>query len=189
MFPLGSTGKYVAMASLYNWAEGGYYTNEWFLGTIKDSKTFVLEDRGLLDFGQYYAARTGSEDQSPTGRRVLFSATGWHNPPGEKTFSLFWRHFILKTERWPRQARDKHRENSNNGRFLPGMAHCNTQVHLIPRDMALDAKGRVTFSPIPEIAATLRASRHATKPKIRTGVPSSTYLPCVSHESVKIDPK
>ena len=32
--------------------------------------------------GQYYAARTGSEDQSPTGRRVLFSATGWHNPPG-----------------------------------------------------------------------------------------------------------
>ena len=46
-------------------------------------------------------------------------------------------------------------------RFLPGMAHCNTQVHLIPRDMALDAKGRVTFSPIPEIAATLRASRRA----------------------------
>jgi hypothetical protein len=27
--------------------------------------------------------------------------------------------------------------------------------------MALDAKGRVTFSPIPEIAATLRASRRA----------------------------
>ena len=28
------------------------------------------------------AARTGSEVQAPNGRRVLFSATGWHNPPG-----------------------------------------------------------------------------------------------------------
>ena len=27
VFPLGSTGKFVAMASLYNWAAGGYYTN------------------------------------------------------------------------------------------------------------------------------------------------------------------
>lgn len=64
------------------------------------------------------AARTGSEDQAPTGRRVLFSATGWHNPPG--------------------------------------MGSCKTQLHLIPRDMALDSKNRVTFSPIPEIATTLR---------------------------------
>ena len=119
MFPLGSTGKYVAMASLYNWAEGGYYTNEWFLGTIKDSKTFVLEDRGLLDFGQYYAARTGSEDQSPTGRRVLFSATGWHNPPGERSFLRHLLFQLLKTERLPRQGRDKHRENSNDGPFSP----------------------------------------------------------------------
>ena len=49
---------------------------------------------------------------------MLFSATGWHNPPG--------------------------------------MGGCHTQIHLIPRDMALDAKGRVTFSPLPEIASTLR---------------------------------
>ena len=64
------------------------------------------------------AARTGSEVQAPDGRRVLFSATGWHNPPG--------------------------------------MGGCKTQLHLIPRDIKLDAKGRVTFNPIPEIAATLR---------------------------------
>ena len=67
---------------------------------------------------RYYAARTGSEVQAPNGRRVLFSATGWHNPPG--------------------------------------MGSCKTQLHLIPRDIKLDGKGRVTFNPIPEIAATLR---------------------------------
>ena len=49
IFPLGDSGKYVAIASLYNWAAGGYYTNEWFLGTIADSKTMTVEDRGLLD--------------------------------------------------------------------------------------------------------------------------------------------
>ena len=44
--------RYVAMASLYNWHAGGYFTNEWFLGTITDNK-FKVEDRGLLDYGQY----------------------------------------------------------------------------------------------------------------------------------------
>ena len=107
----------MAMASLYNWGAGGYFTNEWFLGTVTDNK-FIVEDRGLLDYGQYYAARSGSEAQAPNGRRVLFSATGWHNPPG--------------------------------------MGSCKTQLHLIPRDIKLDGKGRVTFNPIPEIATTLR---------------------------------
>jgi hypothetical protein len=36
VFPLGD--KFVAMASLYNWHAGGYFTNEWFLGTIADNK-------------------------------------------------------------------------------------------------------------------------------------------------------
>ena len=116
VFPLGGTGKHVAIASLYNWHAGGYYTNEWFLGTIANSTRFVLEDRGLLDYGQYYAARTGSATQDPLGRRVLFSATGWHNPQG-----------------------------------MDGS--CKGQYHLIPRDMGLDAQGRVTFSPIPELAS------------------------------------
>eukprot|EP01043_Picozoa_sp_COSAG02_P003845 COSAG02_NODE_97_length_37159_cov_37.660335_16_plen_502_part_00 len=141
IYPLGSTGKYVAMASLYNWAAGGYYTNEWFLGTIENSKTFKVEDRGLLDYGQYYAARTGSENQSATGRRVLFSATGWHNPPG--------------------------------------MASCHTQLHLIPRDVRLDAKGRITFSPIPEIASTLRTRRSDHAARLRHPIlnPYSTAMP------------
>ena len=109
VFPLGDTGKYVILASFYNWAKGGYFTNEWFVGTIATTGTdtgtdngtnedtgaaggpgpppggmqFHVESRALLDYGQYYAARSGSEHQSPTGRRVLFSATGWHNPPGK----------------------------------------------------------------------------------------------------------
>ena len=117
VFPLGD--KYVAMASLYNWHAGGYFTNEWFLGTITSENKFKVEDRGLLDYGQYYAARSGGGvPQSPNGRRVLFSATGWHNPPG--------------------------------------MGACKTQLHLIPRDIMLDTKGRITFNPIPEIAQTLR---------------------------------
>ena len=48
IFPIGN--KYMAMASLYNWGAGGYFTNEWFLGTITDNK-FAVEDRGLLDYG------------------------------------------------------------------------------------------------------------------------------------------
>ena len=67
------------MASLYNWGPGGYSTNEWFLGTITDNN-LTVEDRGLLDYGQYYAAHTGSNVQVPNGRRVLFPATGWHKP-------------------------------------------------------------------------------------------------------------
>ena len=50
IFPIGD--RYMAMASLYNWGAGGYFTNEWFLGTIADNK-FTVEDRGLLDYGQY----------------------------------------------------------------------------------------------------------------------------------------
>ena len=134
VFPLGD--KYVALASLYNWHAGGYFTNEWFLGTITDNK-FRVEDRGLLDYGQYYAARTGAGvPQSPNGRRVLFSSTGWHNPPGMGGMS------------------------SGGGAAAAGWScpalHLDGMLHLIPRDIKLDAKGRITFNPIPEIAATLR---------------------------------
>jgi hypothetical protein len=108
------------------WTKGGYYTNEFFLGTITDSTKFVLEYRGLLDYGQYYAARTGAASQLRSDRRVLFGATGWHNPKG-----------------------------------FDGL--CKSQYHLIPRDVSLDPQGRVTFSPLPEIA-TLR------KPGSRTAL-------------------
>lgn len=82
VFPLGD--KYIVLASLYNWAAGGYYVNSFFVGTIKDNQ-FIVESRGPLDYGQYYAARSGTGAvQSGSSRRVLFSASGWHNPPGLK---------------------------------------------------------------------------------------------------------
>lgn len=124
VFPLGD--KHVLIASLYNWKAGGYYTNEYWVGSIVNNTRFVTEQRGLLDFGQYYAARTGSQNQSPTERRVLFSATGWHNPPG---------------------------------------TNCKTQVHLIPRDLRLDDKARLTFNPIPEIATLRTGVSRALSPE------------------------
>ena len=100
------------------WQAGGYFVNSFFVGTISESKTFVVEHRGPLDYGQYYAARTGTgrDASARDGRRVLVSATGWHNPPG-----------------WPDPPK------------------CRTQMHLIPRDLALDSFGRLTFHPIPEL--------------------------------------
>lgn len=125
VFPLGD--KFVAMASLYNWHAGGYFVNSYFVGQIVDNK-FQVESRGPLDYGQYYAARTGTGlVQSGDSRRVLFSATGWHNPPG-----------------WANPST------------------CKTQMHLVPRDLLIDHKGRLTFNPIPEIA-TLRKSKDPTR--------------------------
>jgi len=115
----------VAIASFYNWAEGGYFTNEWFVGQIDsaDSKTWTTTKRGLLDYGQYYSARTGTTgdlpggSQEPTARRVIFGATGWHNPPG-----------------------------------MDGS--CNPQIHLIPRDVGIDPlTGGLSLTPIPELAS------------------------------------
>jgi sucrose-6-phosphate hydrolase SacC (GH32 family) len=116
---------FVAIASLYNWKEGAYFSNEWWSGTISSAGAapkFIVNKRGLLDFGQYYAARSGGGVvQRGDGRRVLFSATGWHNTKG-----------------WP------------------GGLPCKTQMHLIPRDLGLDASGRLTIAPVAEVAATLR---------------------------------
>ena len=121
---------FVAIASLYNWHEGAYFSNEWWSGTIemanassgKKGATFSVLKRGLLDFGQYYAARSGGEIvQRGDGRRVLFSATGWHNTRG-----------------WP------------------GGLPCHTQMHLLPRELTLDATGRLLIAPVREVAETLR---------------------------------
>lgn len=71
IFPIGSGTKYMAIASL-NAAQ-----NEYFVGEIRNN-SFQVESSGLLDFGQYYAARSGSGwAQSRTERRVLFGDTGW----------------------------------------------------------------------------------------------------------------
>ena len=76
VFPIGDKGQFVAITSLYNWKAGGYFVNSYFIGRIV-ANNFIVEARGPLDYGQYYAARTGSVDrQSASARRVIFSATG-----------------------------------------------------------------------------------------------------------------
>jgi hypothetical protein len=145
-FVQGGGEKFVAIASLYNWKEGGYYTNEYFVGTITDSTKFVLEYRGLLDYGQYYAARTGSASQLRSDRRVLFGATGWHNPQGFD-------------------------------------GSCKSQYHLIPRDVSLDPLGRLSFSPLPEIA-TLHKPGSRTALSLRGGDDTGSPLATAANGSM-----
>eukprot|EP01046_Picozoa_sp_COSAG06_P051939 COSAG06_NODE_8598_length_2119_cov_12.493237_1_plen_309_part_00 len=121
-----ATARYSTVFQLTNalWFIARTENNEYWVGDIADSKTFTPTSRGILDFGMYYAARTGSTataNLDGTERRVIFGATGWAPP-----------------------------------RSLPGcQPHTSMQIEMMPRDLAVDAKGRLTISPIPELA-TLR---------------------------------
>ena len=121
--------------------------NEYWVGDIVDSKTFAPTSRGVLDFGMYYAARTGSTATASldgTERRVIFGATGWAPP-----------------------------------RSLPGcQPHTSMQIEMMPRDLGVDAKGRLTISPIPELA-TLR------KPGSRTSAWLDSQQPAPSAAAAK----
>ena len=73
LFPLGD--KHVLIASLYK-------TNQWWVGTLAgDPPRFTPERVGILDYGNGYAAKTGSEwVQNGTTRRLVFGFTGWAEP-------------------------------------------------------------------------------------------------------------
>eukprot|EP00040_Diaphanoeca_grandis_P025493 m.141267 g.141267 ORF g.141267 m.141267 type:complete len:650 (-) comp30173_c0_seq1:53-2002(-) len=76
LFPLGD--KWVLIGSLYK-------TNQWWVGTlvadVDGVPRFHPEAVGILDYGNGYAAKTGSEMvQSGTTRRVVFGFTGWSEP-------------------------------------------------------------------------------------------------------------
>ncbi|KAK3263518.1 hypothetical protein CYMTET_27678 [Cymbomonas tetramitiformis] len=75
MFPLAN--KHVILGSLFK-------TNQWWVGKIQGNPPeFTAERVGLLDYGQFYAAKTGttaSVTQMGDARRVLFAFTGWHEP-------------------------------------------------------------------------------------------------------------
>eukprot|EP00041_Stephanoeca_diplocostata_P025899 m.689277 g.689277 ORF g.689277 m.689277 type:complete len:118 (+) comp22846_c0_seq29:89-442(+) len=74
-FPLGPDGKWVLIGSLYK-------TNQWWVGTVTgDPPRFTPENVGIVDYGNGYAAKTGtSMVQSGTSRRVVFGFTGWKEP-------------------------------------------------------------------------------------------------------------
>ena len=77
VFPLGDEGLFVALGSFNNFNPKMYngttfQNNEYWVGSIHNN-TFLPAYRGVLDFGMYYAARSGSTagvTQSPTARRV-----------------------------------------------------------------------------------------------------------------------
>jgi beta-fructofuranosidase len=73
LFPLGD--KWVLLASLYK-------TNQWWVGSLTgDPPRFTPEQVGVLDYGNGYAAKTGSAwVQSGTARRLVFGFTGWQEP-------------------------------------------------------------------------------------------------------------
>lgn len=73
LFPLGE--KWVLIGSLYK-------TNQWWVGTLSGSPPrFTPERVGILDYGNGYAAKSGSTlVQSGSSRRLIFGFTGWSEP-------------------------------------------------------------------------------------------------------------
>jgi len=76
LFPLGD--KWVLVGSLYK-------TNQWWVGDMKADAggvpRFTPDQVGILDYGNGYAAKTGSTMiQNGTTRRVVFGFTGWSEP-------------------------------------------------------------------------------------------------------------
>lgn len=73
IFPLGN--KWVLIGSLLS-------TNQWWVGTLSGNPPrFTPETVGIMDYGNGYAAKTGSSFvQSGSSRRVVFGFTGWIEP-------------------------------------------------------------------------------------------------------------
>lgn len=73
LFPLGD--KWVLIGSLYK-------TNQWWVGTLSGSPPrFTPERVGILDYGNGYAAKSGSTMvQGTNTRRLIFGFTGWSEP-------------------------------------------------------------------------------------------------------------
>jgi beta-fructofuranosidase len=73
LFPLGD--KWILIGSLYK-------TNQFWVGLLSgDPPRFTPERVGILDYGNGYAAKTGSTlVQSGTTRRPLFGFSGWAEP-------------------------------------------------------------------------------------------------------------
>jgi hypothetical protein len=77
LFPLGD--KWVLVGSLYK-------TNQWWVGTLAPTgpggaPRFTPDRVGILDYGNGYAAKTGTTwVQQGSSRRLVFGFTGWSEP-------------------------------------------------------------------------------------------------------------
>ena len=70
--------KYMLIGSLYT-------TNQWWIGTVSGNPPqFYPENVGIMDYGNGYAAKTGSTYAAdPNDRRVVFGFTGWNEPTAD----------------------------------------------------------------------------------------------------------
>lgn len=75
IFPLGSNDTWMLIGSLFS-------TNQWWIGTVAGTPPrFTASSVGLMDYGNGYAAKTGSTYAGTgEGRRVSFAFTGWSEP-------------------------------------------------------------------------------------------------------------
>lgn len=76
IYALGS--KYMLIGSLYT-------TNQWWIGTVSGNPPqFTAENVGIMDYGNGYAAKTGTTFASGSNdRRVVFGFTGWNEPTAD----------------------------------------------------------------------------------------------------------
>ena len=120
----GATDKWVVLASIAH--SGG--PNQWWTGTMSGHPPrFKPNQVGLLDYGQGYAAKSGSiQVQSGSSRRVVFGFTGWSEPTG------------------PQQvAGAVGGEQPGCGRYL-----------VLPRELSVPSGGGGLYvDPVPELAA------------------------------------
>jgi sucrose-6-phosphate hydrolase SacC (GH32 family) len=75
IFALGDASTFMLIGSLYS-------TNQWWVGSVAGSPPrFTPQTVGIMDYGNGYAAKTGSTFASlPGDRRVVFGFTGWTEP-------------------------------------------------------------------------------------------------------------
>jgi hypothetical protein len=78
LFPLGDTGQWMLVGSLYS-------TNQWWVGSLAGSPPVFTPSRvGIMDYGNGYAAKTGTTFAAAGGdRRVVFGFTGWTEPSAD----------------------------------------------------------------------------------------------------------
>jgi len=77
LFPLGN--KWMAIGSFLS---DNRRINQWFIGQLQGNPpVFIAENTGVMDFGNEYAAKTGTDfANSGTGRRIVFAFNGWDQP-------------------------------------------------------------------------------------------------------------
>ena len=75
IFAMNNNNKIILIANLF-------VTSQWWIGTININNEFLAENMGLLDYGNFYAGKTGTSllETGEDNLRYLFGFTGWNEP-------------------------------------------------------------------------------------------------------------